>query len=320
MTFQLKNLDDRKYKDLVDEATGMIPTYAPEWTNHNPSDPGITLIEMFAFLTEILLYRLNRVTEKNIHSFLKLLNGPDWKATEGKDLTDEIRDTVLGIRKINRAVTVEDFENLALAADVQVARTRCVPRRDLESENPLAATIEKPGHISVIIVPRSGESNPQPGADLIETVSNYLEPRRLLTTNVHVVGPRYFTIGVRITLVLKPDALEDQVRNHAVAALQKLFRPVAEKPDSQVWPFGRDVYVSEIYEILDTLPGVDYVQKSVDPATKKPIDEITVAPGDSKRLERDDQDGLIAVTILPDELIGAQIVPDQITIITPSGL
>jgi hypothetical protein len=320
MTFQLKNLDDRKYKDLADEATGMIPTYAPDWTNHNPSDPGITLIEMFAYLTEILIYRLNRVTENNIHSFLKLLNGPQWQASEDRELADEIRDTVQGIRKINRAVTVEDFENLALAADKEVARSRCVPKRDLESENPLAATIEKPGHISVIIVPRSEESNPQPDGDLIRTVSNYMEPRRLLTTSVHVVGPRYFTIGIRITLFLKPDALEDQVRTQAVGALRKFFRPVADRPGKRAWPFGRNVYVSEVYEILDTLAGVDYVLQSVDPTTQKPLDEITVAASDGNRLERDDQGALVAVEILPDELIDARIVPAEITIKSPSGL
>lgn len=320
MTFQLKNLDDRKYKDLVEEAMGRIPTYSPEWTNHNPSDPGITLIEMFAYLTEILLYRLNRVTEKNIHTFLKLLNGPQWEPSEPKDVTAEIRDTVKGIRKINRAVTVKDFENLSLAADARVARTRCVPKRNLGSENPLAATIDKPGHISVVVVPKSEESNPQPDSDLIQTVRNYLEPRRLLTTRVHVVGPRYFTIGIRITLVLKPDALEDKVRSQAVKALRNFLRPVALGTDETVWPFGRNVYVSEIYELLDTQPGVDYVIKSVDPLTKKPLDEISVNATASNRLERDGQGGLVAVEILPDELIDARIVPDDITIKSPTGL
>ena len=75
MPLQLPNLDDRRYADLVEEARALIPTYTPEWTNHNPSDPGITLIELFAFLSEMLLYRLNRVTAANILSFLKLLNG-----------------------------------------------------------------------------------------------------------------------------------------------------------------------------------------------------------------------------------------------------
>ena len=69
MPLQLPNLDDRRYTDLVEEARGLIPTYAPEWTNHNPSDPGITLVELFAFLSEMLLYRLNRVTAANVLLF-----------------------------------------------------------------------------------------------------------------------------------------------------------------------------------------------------------------------------------------------------------
>ena len=60
MPLPLPNLDDRSYTDLVEEARRLIPTYAPEWTNHNPSDPGIMLIELFAYLTEMLIYRLNR--------------------------------------------------------------------------------------------------------------------------------------------------------------------------------------------------------------------------------------------------------------------
>lgn len=319
MPFQLKNLDDRRYKDLVEEAMAMIPTFAPEWTNHNPSDPGITLIELFAYLSEMLLYRLNRVTAKNIHSFLKLLNGPDWQPSANTALADEIRETVQGIRQINRAITRKDFETLSLAADTRVARTRCVPRRDLESENPFAATTDRPGHISVIIVPRSGESNPRPDGDLIAAVASYLEPRRLLTTNVHVVAPRYFTIGVQITLVLKPDALEDQVRNQAILALKAFFRPVADRPDAAVWPFGRNVFVSEVYEILDTLAGVDYVQKSIDPVTRLPLDEITVDAGAGGRLQRDDQGDLVAVEIWPDELIDARIDANDITINFPTG-
>src|SRR5215472_9429265 len=78
MSLQLPNLDDRSYQDLVEEALALIPTHAPEWTNHNPSDPGITLVELFAFLTEAIIYRLNRVTSRNILSFLKLLNGTNW--------------------------------------------------------------------------------------------------------------------------------------------------------------------------------------------------------------------------------------------------
>ena len=67
------NLDDRKWQDIVDQAKALIPTYAPEWTDRNPSDLGIALIELFAWLVEGLIYRLNRVPEKNFIEFLNLI-------------------------------------------------------------------------------------------------------------------------------------------------------------------------------------------------------------------------------------------------------
>ncbi|MBD2300293.1 putative baseplate assembly protein [Nostoc sp. FACHB-190] len=67
------NLDDRTFKDLVDECILRIPRYCPEWTNYNPSDPGITLIELFAWLTDQMLLRFNEVPKRNYITFLELL-------------------------------------------------------------------------------------------------------------------------------------------------------------------------------------------------------------------------------------------------------
>jgi hypothetical protein len=67
------NLDDRTWDDLVRQARDLIPRYMPQWTDHNPSDLGITLIELFAFLVEGLTYRLNQVPERNYIAFLNLL-------------------------------------------------------------------------------------------------------------------------------------------------------------------------------------------------------------------------------------------------------
>jgi hypothetical protein len=73
MPIQIPNLDDRRYQELLDEALARIPVYTPEWTNFNKSDPGVTLIEIFAFLTENLLYRSNQIPERNRRKFLQLL-------------------------------------------------------------------------------------------------------------------------------------------------------------------------------------------------------------------------------------------------------
>lgn len=66
-------LDDRTWQDLVDEVSALIPVYAPQWTDHNPSDPGVAIVEMFAMLVEGLIYRLNRVPDKHYIAFLNLL-------------------------------------------------------------------------------------------------------------------------------------------------------------------------------------------------------------------------------------------------------
>ncbi|MRG59564.1 putative baseplate assembly protein [Agromyces sp. CFH 90414] len=73
MTLPTPNLDDRRFQDLVDDAKRLIALRCPEWSDHNVSDPGVTLIEAFAFMTDELLYRLNRVPDKLYLSFLELL-------------------------------------------------------------------------------------------------------------------------------------------------------------------------------------------------------------------------------------------------------
>jgi predicted phage baseplate assembly protein len=67
------NLDDRAFNDLVEECLLRIPRYCPEWTNHNPSDPGVTLIELFAWLTDQMLFRFNQVPYRNYIVFLEML-------------------------------------------------------------------------------------------------------------------------------------------------------------------------------------------------------------------------------------------------------
>src|SRR5215208_6864588 len=69
-------LDDRSYQQLRDELVRRIPVYTPEWTDHNASDPGITLLELFAFLGENLLYRFNQLPETAKLAFLRLLDIP----------------------------------------------------------------------------------------------------------------------------------------------------------------------------------------------------------------------------------------------------
>lgn len=67
------NLDDRRFQDIVDETKRLIPRFTPEWTNHNLSDPGVALIELFAWMSEMVLYRVNQVPDRLYVHFLNLV-------------------------------------------------------------------------------------------------------------------------------------------------------------------------------------------------------------------------------------------------------
>ena len=88
MSLPVPNLDDRKFQDIVDEAKRLIPTYCPEWTNHNVSDPGVALIELFAWMTEMTLFRLNQVPDAFYTNMLNLIGFEPFPAAAARtDLT-----------------------------------------------------------------------------------------------------------------------------------------------------------------------------------------------------------------------------------------
>ncbi len=86
MPLQPIQLDDRNFEQLFAEARSRIPVHTPEWTNFNDSDPGITIIQLFAFMTDTLLYRSNRIPEANRRKFLTLLGVGLQPATPGRGL------------------------------------------------------------------------------------------------------------------------------------------------------------------------------------------------------------------------------------------
>lgn len=65
MPLPAPRIDDRDYRALVEETLARVPVHTPEWTNFNPSDPGVTIVQLFAFLTENLIYRANLIPERN---------------------------------------------------------------------------------------------------------------------------------------------------------------------------------------------------------------------------------------------------------------
>lgn len=317
MPLTLPDLDDRRYDDLVEEARSLLVSYAPALTNHNPSDPVITITEAFAYVTEVLLFRLNYVTDASRIAFLKLLNDSKWvPPTTAAELDAKTRRTVLTLRSTDRAVTPEDFETLAFATDADVVRAHCISERNLSVTDPALKAARAPGHVSVVIVPRGAADL----KTLTDKVAAYLKPRRLLGTQVHVVGPRFVSLRVRLTLHALPGASGVAVMDGAVDALRAFFHPITGR-DGSGWPFGRDVFVSEIYRLLDSLPGVDFVTRTLD-TSNNPLDELITGDGDLTRLQRNSAGELISAKLAADELIQSAIadanVNIDITVVVPT--
>lgn len=95
MSLPTPNLDDRDFKTLLEEAKNKIKESCPSWTDLSPNDPGIVLLEVFAYLTETMLYRLNRLPEKVYIEFLKLL---DVKFDPPTAATTKLKFTISGIK------------------------------------------------------------------------------------------------------------------------------------------------------------------------------------------------------------------------------
>lgn len=104
---------------LVREGRALIPVHAPAWTDHNPSDLGITLVELLAHVTEALAWRLSRVTPQARLQLLRLLRGghwPGWEALRGAPAAQVDRAIDAAVSDLGAAecaVTAEDFERLA---------------------------------------------------------------------------------------------------------------------------------------------------------------------------------------------------------------
>ncbi|HMQ29762.1 MAG TPA: baseplate J/gp47 family protein [Chloroflexaceae bacterium] len=268
MPLPLPRLDDLTYAELTARARAQIPTLYPAWTDHNPSDPGIAVLELLAWVAEQVGYQADQLPERSYDAFLRLLNGEGY--VRDGPLDEAMAATVLRLREPQRAVSPADYEALALGAwngspealalgeAGQVARARCLPGYDLSGAAPRAGVA---GHVSLVVVPAvatGGLFAPTP--ELIAALWAWLDERRMLGTRHHVAGPTYVQVTLEAALAPRPGAEFPAVAQRAAENLAAHFHPLSGGPAGAGWPFGRAVHVSELYRVLDRAPGVDYVE------------------------------------------------------------
>lgn len=147
------------------------------------------------------------------------------------------------IKALDRAAAKEDYETLALQASADVLRAYALERYD-----PTYPGQESLGHVTVAILAREGE----PDVTLINLVRDYLDRRDYAGARVHVKGPQFVDVDVTVTIAVEPGYV-------AASVASAVQQAIAAWLDPATWPWGRDVYLSNLQAVIESVDGVDYV-------------------------------------------------------------
>jgi hypothetical protein len=255
------------FDQLVREAQALIPVYAESWTNHNASDPGITLVELLAYYCEILCYRAARVTPDAKLHFLRLLEGAAAPVAEHrigqptKRIDDAIRQRIAGFAGTETAVTAADFELLAVRAANDYLKTsdrvhaRCLPATELAE--PADAPISPSAADVAVILAVETAPVPERMTALCAAVTEKLEAACLLTTHARVIGVEFLDVEVGARIMPRPGVAMDAAIARAQAAIAERFDPWRSGAGQ---PFGRTLYLAAIAAAIDRTEGIDYVE------------------------------------------------------------
>jgi hypothetical protein len=345
------------FDDLVREGLALIPGHAPNWTNYNPSDPGITLIELLAWLSEMLAYRADRISPDARLNLLRLLHGADWTGWRqltgqpAPDIDAAITRQLHTLSQVQCAITVCDFEHLAarFAAErlgpshsVQVAITSGSELQTLiGADDPNEAPHR---NLGVVLAPEQMLTEEEV-VDLCRHVREQLEPLCLLTSQVHVVRPVYVIVDVACHIAVSPGFDSESVLAGVTGALLRRFGPAQKgDPPATHRRLGRPVYLSQIAEVIDDAEGVDYAQDievcrlEREGQTKRehhPVVGVRIGtasrvgrdtcPGGSasyafERFERDPAGEITSVRLHPWELARVRLATGQVNVFRPRQL
>jgi Baseplate J-like protein len=162
------------------------------------------------------------------------------------------------IRHRQRAISAQDYEALARQASPGIGVVRALPATDHSGRH-------VPGWVTIVILPQSLQSRPQPSFELRRRVRRYVEERAPAVVGVphriHVTGPDYLPVGVAATIAPIDPGEAGPVEQRTRQALEGFLHPVTGGPEGTGWAFGRDVFLSDVAALLEAVPGLDYVEE-----------------------------------------------------------
>jgi predicted phage baseplate assembly protein len=180
---------------------------------------------------------------------------PASGGSSGESLAEATTRAIRSMNNPQRCITLSDYERLAMETPgVKLARTKAIANL-----HPEFLCFHAPGMITLLVLPFLPKDRPAPSPALRRAVAAYLAPRRMLGTRVEIVGPQYVDVAVRARVRALANTDARQVSASIVQSINGFFHPLVGGPDGTGWPFGRDVYRSEVLQIIDESAGVDHV-------------------------------------------------------------
>lgn len=117
---ELPVLDDKKYRSLFEEAVARIPLLTDQWTDFNPQDTGIMLLELLAAMTEMQIYYLDQTGDRFLNAYFDLVA----PGSKGKPVPQRSMEFMREFQQVKSAVTFRDYETLALGSSPQPEKAR----------------------------------------------------------------------------------------------------------------------------------------------------------------------------------------------------
>jgi hypothetical protein len=186
------------------------------------------------------------------------------------------------IKNRRRAVSTEDFESITLETFSQIARAKCLATRAPANGKP----VFKPGAVSVIVMPKGTERMPQPSKALLRRIEEFLRRHALgaIASDIHALPPVYLPVAIAAKVHTAKPQDASLVERRVVQALDTFFHPLFGGEHGDGWPFGRSVYISEVFAVIERVQGVDHVVEATfvdQPAlSRMDVDEnVLVASG-----------------------------------------
>ncbi|HEV7684665.1 MAG TPA: putative baseplate assembly protein [Pyrinomonadaceae bacterium] len=217
-------------------------------------------------------YRYGGGVEGNVgaKAISKLVAFPEVKVSnplparggaEAESIREALSRIPAELRRRDRAVTATDFQELALATPgADVGRAECLPRF-----HPRLKDLPAAGIVSVVVWPRVDPINPnapKPDRTLLRAVCQWLDVRRLVTTELYVIPPTYRKIAVAVGLEVKPGYGIEAVRHWVELVLRQYLAPLPPYgPEGQGWPLGRKVYGPELEAAALQVEGVHFLNE-----------------------------------------------------------